>query len=246
MSDIFSREQFIELAKISEKAQRYNEMISYMLTAAKFNQKFSEEERNLFSLAFKKSTQPRRNACTQISSIQEKQDQEVEPFQNCIQSFKQKIGRELLQQCDDILEAVDNCLNKKNITTESKVYFLKIKGDCYRILAEQDFGNTHTADDAFEAYALGFDIALQNLCPLNSNRLSLTNNFCVLYYEILHDPTNACLIGQKQITLALNHIEAKDCERCRDFTTSKALCLLVDNVKYWTYLQSENYAHEEF
>ncbi|KAL4429290.1 hypothetical protein ABPG74_013596 [Tetrahymena malaccensis] len=241
----FVREEFIELAKVSEKTERYDEMIGFMLIAAKFEQDFSEEDRKLFSLAIKKSTIPKRNACAQISSIQEKQDKDEQQYRNCIQSYKLKIGRELIQICEDILEVADNCLNNKTITIESKVFYLKIKGDSYRILAEQDFGNAHTANDAFEAYSLGYDIAQQNLCPLNSNRLSLTNNFCVLFYEILHDPTKACLIGQKLINLALNHKEAKDCDKCNDLTSKTALCLLVDNVKYWKYLQSENDQHPE-
>ncbi|EAR89746.2 14-3-3 family protein 14-3-3 beta/zeta (macronuclear) [Tetrahymena thermophila SB210] len=246
MTNQFTRQDLIQLAKLSDRAEKYNEMITYMLLASKFNQDFSDEERKLFTFAIKKSTQPRRTACTFISNIQDKKDKEDEQFQKCLQAFKQKIARELIQLCDDILEAVIHSLNNKILTVESKVYYLKIKGDCYRILAEQDFGNTHASDNAFETYSLGYDIAQQKLCPLNSIRLSLTNNFCVFYYEIMRDPTKACLTGQKLINLALDHAELNGCESCNNFTATKsALFPLVDNIKYWTFIQQENYFVEE-
>jgi len=67
---------------------------------------------------------------------------------------KRKIETELNNFCHDILNLLDSHLIKSAANSESKVFFLKMKGDYYRYIAEYAQGDNHkkAADGALDAY----------------------------------------------------------------------------------------------
>ena len=71
-----------------------------------------------------------------------------------MRDYKKKIEGELNQFCDDILNLLDNNLVKNAANSESKVFFLKMKGDYHRYIAEYASGDAHqkAADNALSAY----------------------------------------------------------------------------------------------
>jgi len=69
--------------------------------------------------------------------------------------FKEKkIENELNNFCHDILNLLDSHLIKSASNSESKVFFLKMKGDYYRYIAEYAQGDNHkkASDGALDAY----------------------------------------------------------------------------------------------
>ena len=62
MSESLSREDSIYFARLSEQGERYEDMIKYMKAVAQFNHEFSNDERNLLSVAYKNSVKTRRDA----------------------------------------------------------------------------------------------------------------------------------------------------------------------------------------
>ena len=69
---------------------------------------------------------------------------------------------------------------------ESNVFFLKMKGDYYRYMAE--YTTNETLDDvsvkASQAYLAATEIAESNLSPHNTVRLGLGLNYSVFLYEV--------------------------------------------------------------
>ena len=88
---------------------------------------------------------------------------------------------------------------------ESKVFYLKMKGDYYRYLAEVANGDARKAvvDDSQKAYQDAFDIAKSSMQPTHPIRLGLALNFSVFYYEIMSSPDKACQLAKQVKSLAL-------------------------------------------
>jgi len=67
------REDFVYGAKLSEQAERYDEMVDYMKKVAELRVELSVEERNLLSVAYKNVVGARRASWRIISSIEQKE-----------------------------------------------------------------------------------------------------------------------------------------------------------------------------
>jgi len=139
-----SREELIYMAKISEQTERFEDMLDYMKKVVNTGQDLSVEERNLLSVAYKNSVGSRRTAWRAISSIESKEEQKGSKHLALLREYKKKIENELSSFCNDILQLLDNNLIKGASTSESKVFFLKMKGDYFRYIAEYAHGDLHS------------------------------------------------------------------------------------------------------
>ena len=104
-------------------------------------------------------------------------------------------------------QLLDKHLIPKASNAESKVFYLKMKGDYYRYLAEVAVGDSRTAvlDDSQKAYQEAFEIAKSKMQPTHPIRLGLALNFSVFYYEILNSPEKACQLA-KQVRYVLKRL----------------------------------------
>ena len=101
-----------------------------------------------------------------------------------IKEYKKTVQTELSGICKDILNLLDDALIPSAQTGESKVFFLKMKGDYHRYYAEIDAGDDQK-NCALDAYTKASEIAHTTLAPTHPIRLGLALNFSVFYYEIL-------------------------------------------------------------
>ena len=113
---------------------------------------------------------------------------------------KENINWFAYHPCDFFLlqQLLDKHLIPKASNAESKVFYLKMKGDYYRYLAEVAVGDSRTAvlDDSQKAYQEAFEIAKSKMQPTHPIRLGLALNFSVFYYEILNSPEKACQLAK--------------------------------------------------
>ena len=86
----------------------------------------------------------------------------------------------------------------KSNVPESKVFYLKMKGDYYRYLAEVATGEerTKTVEDSQAAYQAALEISKSEMTPTHPIRLGLALNFSVFYYEIQNAPDKACALAK--------------------------------------------------
>ncbi|MBO8589745.1 14-3-3 family protein, partial [Staphylococcus aureus] len=95
------------------------------------------EERNLFSVAYKNAIGARRASWRIISSIEQKEESRGnEDHVAIIKDYRGKIEQELSKICDGILRLLESHLIPSSTSAESKVFYLKMKGDYHRYLAE--------------------------------------------------------------------------------------------------------------
>jgi 14-3-3 protein beta/theta/zeta len=140
MSD---KEEQVQRAKLAEQAERYDDMAAAMKKVTESNNELTNEERNLLSVAYKNVVGARRSSWRVISSIEQKTEGS-ERKQTMAREYREKIETELRDICKDVLSLLDKFLIPKASNAESKVFYLKMKGDYYRYLAEVAIGETRT------------------------------------------------------------------------------------------------------
>merc|ERR1712089_46641 len=109
--------------------------------------------RNLLSVAYKNVVGARRSSWRVISSIEQKTEGS-ERKQQLAKEYREKVEKELRDICNDVLSLLDQFLIAKASNAESKVFYLKMKGDYFRYLSEVALGDAKTAvvEDSQKAY----------------------------------------------------------------------------------------------
>ncbi|KAJ2160162.1 hypothetical protein GGF46_002475 [Coemansia sp. RSA 552] len=229
-----SREDFVYKAKLSEQAERYDEMVSSMKKVAAEDQELSVEERNLLSVAYKNVIGARRASWRIISSIEQKEKSNNEHHVEIVGEQRRAVEKELADICYDILAVLDDHLLKRATSGESRVFYLKMKGDYYRYIAEFEGADQRkdAADKSLEAYKAATETANTELAPTHPIRLGLALNFSVFYYEILNSPEKACHLAKQAFDDAIAELDSLSEDSYKDSTL--IMQLLRDNLTLWT------------
>ncbi|KAJ1701408.1 hypothetical protein LUZ63_001187 [Rhynchospora breviuscula] len=235
MTDV-PRDEIVYLAKLAEQAERYEEMVEQMEKVVKTIQdELTVEERNLLSVAYKNVIGARRASWRIISSIEQKEESRGnESHVTLIKEYRGKIEAELSKICDGILKLLDSHLVPSAGGAESKVFYLKMKGDYFRYLAEFKTGaeRKEAAESTMTAYKAAQEIASSELAPTHPIRLGLALNFSVFYYEILNSPDRACNLAKQAFDEAISELDSLGEESYKDSTL--IMQLLRDNLTLWT------------
>merc|ERR1719416_349890 len=124
----------------------------------------SNEERNLLSVAYKNVVGARRSSWRVISSIEQKTEGS-ERKQQMAREYREKVEKELRDICNDVLALLDKYLIAKASNAESKVFYLKMKGDYYRYLAAVADAKSAVIEDSQKAYLDAFEISKSQMQP---------------------------------------------------------------------------------
>ncbi|KAF5749746.1 putative 14-3-3 protein [Tripterygium wilfordii] len=236
--DNLTRDQYVYLAKLAEQAERYEEMVQFMeklVTAATPNSELTVEERNLLSVAYKNVIGSLRAAWRIVSSIEQKEEgRKNEDHVVLVKEYRSKVETELSAVCAGILKLLDSNLIPSATASESKVFYLKMKGDYHRYMAEFKVGEERktAAEDTMIAYKAAQDIAIADLAPTHPIRLGLALNFSVFYYEILNSSEKACSMAKQAFEEAIAELDTLGEESYKDSTL--IMQLLRDNLTLWT------------
>ncbi|KAL5662487.1 hypothetical protein ACJX0J_029612, partial [Zea mays] len=127
---------------------------------------------------------------------------------------------------------IDSHLVPSSTAAESKVFYLKMKGDYHRYLAEFKTGaeRKEAAESTMIAYKA--DIALAELASTHPIRLGLALNFSVFYYEIMNSPDKACNLARQAFDEAISQLDTLGEDSYKDSTL--IMQLLRDNLTLWS------------
>lgn len=238
LTDNLSREQYLYLAKLAEQAERYEEMVQYMdklVLSSTPAAELTVEERNLLSVAYKNVIGSVRAAWRIVSSIEQKEEsRKNEEHVSLVKEYRGKVENELTEVCAGILKLLESNLVPSASTGESRVFYLKMKGDYYRYLAEFKVGDERkqAAEDTMNSYKAAQEIALADLPPTHPIRLGLALNFSVFYFEILNSSDKACSMAKQAFEEAIAELDTLGEESYKDSTL--IMQLLRDNLTLWT------------
>jgi len=236
----------VATAKLSEQAERYDDMAACMKSVVENLPKegpeseLSNEERNLLSVAYKNVVGARRSSWRVISSIETKADS-TERKQAMSKEYREKVEDELRQICQTVLDLLTDHLIPSAKQPESKVFYLKMKGDYYRYLAEVASSSGqgkagHSLDECKNQSKIAYDDALQiakaEMAPTHPIRLGLALNFSVYHYEICNSPEKACELAKQAFDDAIAELDNLSEDTYKDSTL--IMQLLRDNLTLWT------------
>lgn len=223
---------FVDQAKISEQAERYEDMVAAMKKVTSFNEDLSTEERNLLSVAYKNVVGSRRSASRVISSLVEKATSDND--KDLKLNYLKKIEEELSSLCNEVLTLLDDALipnAKQNENHESVVFYLKMKGDYYRYLVEAAHNVEENRANSKKAYEDATAVSANELSSTHPIRLGLALNFSVFYYEIDENSEEACKLAKGAFDAAIAELDQVKEDMYKDSTL--IMQLLRDNLTLW-------------
>lgn len=228
------RDENVFMARLAEQAERYEDMVKHMRKVASMGVDLTLEERNLLSVSYKNAVGMRRSAWRAVNQLEEKQANKGPAILELIKVYRDKLEKELYDICQDILEILAKDLVPTASNPQGKVFFLKMKADYHRYLAEFASSEDHSkhAQDAHDAYKGASDIAIAELPPTHPTRLGLALNFSVFYYEVFSSPEKACVLAKAAFDDAIAAMDSLDEEQYKDSAT--IMQLLRDNLTLWT------------
>ncbi|XP_062603544.1 14-3-3 protein zeta-like [Saccostrea cucullata] len=138
----------------------------------------------------------------------------------CCQLTELKLQKNLIKNiCNDV---------------ESRVFYLKMKGDYYRYLGEVSDGEQYqaVAKKSSDAYKEAYRMISESMAPTDHIRLGLALSNSVFHYEILNKPDEACKLAKKAFDDAIAELDTLNEESYKDSTL--IMQLLRDNLMFWT------------
>jgi len=215
------------MARLAEQAERYEDMVEYMKRVALMPGELSLEERNLLSVAYKNAVSARRSAWRSINAMMHR-EREAGAVPPQVMGYRQRVEAELNEKCNDILLILSSELIERASTSEPKVFYLKMKGDYHRYLAEfADAENRASqAQAAHDSYQEASLIAQAELPAVHPIRLGLALNFSVFYFEVFNSPDEAKKLAKASLD------EAHAAGGLQE-DSSTIVQLLSDNLDLW-------------
>uniref|UniRef100_A0A8C4R9N6 14-3-3 domain-containing protein n=1 Tax=Eptatretus burgeri TaxID=7764 RepID=A0A8C4R9N6_EPTBU len=238
-------QQLLVKARLAEQIERYDDMVEAMKQVTIDKKQLSNEERNLLSVAYKNVVGACRSSCRVLNSIKDKAADDPEKEKSeLVTRYLDEVTKELENVCKDVLNLLDSHLIKKEIDKslkeeekkneyESQVFYLKMKGDYFRYLAEvaQEDEHKEVIAKSEASYKEAQEIC-KNMDPTHPICLGLALNFSVFYYEICKSPEKACEMAQSAFNAAMTGIDNVGEESYKDSTL--IMQLLQDNLSLWS------------
>lgn len=230
---ISNYDRLISFARITEEAERYEETKKYIDEIVQTKKDdLTNEERDLLSIAYKGCIMGRRDGLKSINEFEATERNSNSKFINLVLEFKSILEKELNEYCCRLITIIDEYLLKKEISDESKVFYIKLKADYYKYLSEFYINDKkqEAINNSLKCYNEAYEIA-KKLPWTNAIRLSLILNFGTFYYEVKNDPKKADEIASEVFDVAINQLDKIDDSEYKDSTT--VLQLMKENIDMW-------------
>ena len=230
----YTREEYIYLAKLYERAERFPDMVKAINKFVELDPKLTKDERNILSAGYKNIISDKRASWRLLNSMEKKEEKKNSPQTANIRLVKNNIEKELNDICNEIQIIIDKYLVPNASDSETKVFFLKLKGDYYRYKCE--FATGKEFDDACskaeKVYKEAYDIANKDIPISSSTRLGLALNYSVFFYEIKGLKEEACNIAKNAFDESLKVLD--DLEKSKPKDTILIIQLLKENLILWS------------
>ncbi|KAJ6660341.1 hypothetical protein lerEdw1_017764 [Lerista edwardsae] len=231
---MLSRKQLVQAAQLAEQCGRYKDMATAMrrlVTEGK--EPLTHEEKTLLSEAYKLLIQEH---CSSWRRLKASVEQGTGKQKEQAQVYRETIKKELEAQCWEILSLLDHVLLKHCSETdyESQAFYLKMKGDNYRFLAEvaEPDVKATLVKAAEQAYGEAQEISECYMEPTHPLALALALNYAILHYEVLNNPQQATDLAKAAFDKAIAGLENLSVEFYKESTV--IMQHLRDSIVQWT------------
>ena len=123
MSKNYTREEYVYLAKLYERAERFPDMVNSINKFVELDPKLTKDERNILSAGYKNIISDKRASWRLLNSMERKEEKKNSPQCANIREIKSIIEKELNKICDEIQTVIDKYLLPNASDSETKVFF---------------------------------------------------------------------------------------------------------------------------
>ena len=224
-------EELSSLAQVALIAERYEDASKYIEELIKKKKEdLTKEEKNIFYKSFKYVVNSKRSAWLSINYLEEKEknDERMEIIKN----YKNIIEKDILDICKNVITLINNFLLTKAVIDESKMFYLKMKGDYYRYLCEFKAlnENKNYLEESEKNYKNAIELS-QNISWIGTIKLGLYLNYSVFIYEIKKDTKKAIQIAKEAVKSAKKYSDKIKEEEDKDAEIT--IQVLKENINYW-------------
>ena len=224
-------EELSSLAQVALIAERYFDASKYIEELIKKKKEdLTKEEKNIFYKSFKYVVNSKRSAWLSINYLEEKEknDERMEIIKN----YKNIIEKDILDICKNVITLINNFLLTKALIDESKMFYLKMKGDYYRYLCEFKAlnENKNYLEESEKNYKNAIELS-QNISWIGTIKLGLYLNYSVFIYEIKKDTKKAIQIAKEAVKSAKKYSDKIKEEEDKDAEIT--IQVLKENINYW-------------
>ncbi len=230
----YTREEYVYLAKLYQKAERYTDMVKSINKFVELDPKLTKDERNVLCAGYKNIISDKRASWRLLNSMEKKEEKKNSSQSANIKLVKKNLEKELNEICNEIQSIIDKYLVPSATDSETKVFFLKLKADYYRYKCEFAVGKEflEACTNAEKVYKEAYDLANKDIPISSSTRLGLALNYSVFFYEIKGLKEEACNIAKNAFDEALKVLD--DLERSKPKDTILIIQLLKENLILWS------------
>mmetsp|Transcript_18698 Transcript_18698/g.42698 ORF Transcript_18698/g.42698 Transcript_18698/m.42698 type:complete len:308 (-) Transcript_18698:126-1049(-) len=231
------RKQAMFMAKISGLSNRFDESLTYMKEVIKHPSEINSREMRCFAIACDTVINDRRDAIRSVETYEFMASMSDEKdFKDIIQRYKYVIAQEITSICKDVITLIDKYGLPKSRATENIVHYYKIKGDCWKYLAEVQFHTKDLLHKALDSYMKARKFS-QDLDNTNPTRLRFILDFSLFIHDTLKLTGDALRIAKTEYSKAMEKIDDVPDELYKD--SKIYLRNILDNTKNWECEQSE-------
>ena len=170
-------------------------------------------------------------------AVEEKTQTDSERKRKLTAQYRSVVETEMEKFCGDLLDLIDDKLIPTAKDESCEVFYLKMKGDYNRYLAEMFSKDSakrkQAAENAECAYNAAWNISTESLSSVDPVRLGLVLNYSVFHYEISNNSEKACEMAKEAFDSGLSELE-KENNSVNYNDTTAILQLLRDNLETWS------------
>ena len=224
-------EELSSLSQVALIAERFEDASNYIEDLIKKKKvDLTKDEKNVFYNSFKYIINSKRCAWQSANYMEEKE--KIEARITMIKNYKNILENEIFDICKNVITLINNFIMNKTILDESKIFFLKMKGDYYRYLSEFKSlsENKNFIEESEKNYKMAVELS-QNIPWINPVKLGLYLNYSVFYFEIKKDTKKAIQITKEAIKSAKKYSDKLKEEDDKDAEMS--IQKMKENIIYW-------------
>ena len=233
MSEVTIRKS-LYLATILENAGKHEEAMKYMEEIAKSKKnELSIEEINLLTISFNNQITKKLNQIKILNKVIAKDELTNSKYLKTDTNIRDIIQRDINDICNKMINLCDNYLLNKTEKNETKILYLKLRGQYYRYLSDvleneqQKDANKNAINSFNEAFEL-----IDNLSVTNPIRLGFILNYAIFQYEFLNDIDTAIKITKENFEIGINQLEKVN-DNNEYQNASSIFMLLKQNIDMW-------------
>lgn len=220
------------MLNLIEDSERYEDIRLYRTNL--LHKELSPAEKSCFYNCYRKIIAARRNVWHPVYILEKKEISKSK----VISWYRQRLEAEIETICKEVFEISDYQLRVAS-NNESKVFFLKMKGDYLRYQAEyhcipenkERYGHL-AVQSCFFNYEQASEIALSEFPTTHSLRLSLALNFSVFFYEIMKSSDRALIIARVAYQDGIADLPTVEIQFRKE--TEKLLSMINENITLWS------------